>query len=162
MLHIRLIALTFSFVFAVAGCSAPGSGVSATGSSPARATEIPTDWPYRPPMQIDAELAQLHSQLRITPAQQPQWDEFAGQVGTSSRHFHATLDNLKKADPKMTGLGTYHDLQLARLKVYDQVNPLYQKLYAVLSPSQRNAFSNLLVGPREEMCGLLCRDGVLM
>ena len=113
-------------------------------------------------MQIEAELRQLHDQLGITPAQQPQWDNFVKQVGASSQQFHGTVANLVKTDPRMTGFGTYHDLQLARLKVYDQVNPAYQQLYQVLSPGQREAFNNLVIGPRTEMCGLLCRDGVLM
>jgi hypothetical protein len=71
------------------------------------------------------------------------------------------VDDLKKTDPRMTSFGTYHDLQLARMNVYDQVNPTYIALYRVLSPGQQMQFNNLLVGPRDEMCGLLCRDGVL-
>jgi LTXXQ motif family protein len=112
-------------------------------------------------MQIEAELRKLHDQLGITPAQEPQWEAFVQQAGASSRQFHGTVAGLIKADPRMTSFGTYHDLQLARMKVYDQVNPSYLQLYRVLSPSQQNAFNNLLVGPRTEMCGLLCRDGVL-
>jgi len=113
-------------------------------------------------MQIDAELRQLHDQLGITPDQETQWQDFVQKVGASSGQFHATVANLVKTDPHMTGFGSYHDLQLARLKVYDQVHPSYEQLYSVLTPRQRMAFNNLLVGPREEMCGLLCRDGVLM
>jgi LTXXQ motif family protein len=162
MLHIRLITLTFLCVFAVAGCSAPGSRGSTAGSQSAQITTISQDWPYKQPMQIDAALRQLHDQLGITPAQQPQWENFVQQVGISSRQFHATVTNLVKADPNMTDFGTYHELQLARLKVYDQVNPMYQQLYRALSPSQRTAFANLLIGPRTTTCGLLCRNGVLM
>jgi protein CpxP len=161
MLRIRLVTLAILCASTVAGCTTPGSrGGTAAGPQSTQITSIPQNWPYEQPMQIETELKKLHDQLGITAAQQPQWDAFTQQVAASSRQFHGTVNKLLQTDPQMRSFGTYHDLQQARMTVYDQVNPVYGRLYNVLSSSQQMQFNNLLIGPRTQMCGLLCQDGV--
>jgi hypothetical protein len=160
MLHVRLIVLAFGCAFTVAGCSSPGLPANGERSRSAGVKMISPNWPYEPPEQIDAELQSLHDTLGLAPAQQAQWDAFAQQVRSSSRQLRDKVADLEKVDPKLRGFGTYHELQRARMNVFDQVNPTYQQLYRVLSSNQQDVFTNLLVGPRMETCGLLCRAGI--
>jgi periplasmic protein CpxP/Spy len=159
MSRFRLIALSLLGSAALVGYVRPVFAANA-GSEPARIEKISPDWPSQKPFEIDAELRTLHDQLGITPAQDAQWDVFAQRVRAASARFHQTVADLAKSDPGLRGFLTYQELQRARLAVYDEVNPSYGQLYAVLSPNQQRAFNDLILGPRTVTCGLLCRAGI--
>jgi len=130
------------------------------GSEPARIESISPDWPGQHPFEIDAQLQTLHDQLGITPAQDAQWAMFSQRVRAASARFRQTVADLAKSDPQMKGFDTYQELQRAKLAVYNDVNPSYHQLYEVLSSNQREAFNDLILGPRTVTCGLLCRAGI--
>jgi len=159
----RLTSVTLLCALALTGCqSTQKLENEALQQSPkGRYTQIDPNWVYQPAMQIDQGLQRIHDQLGITPAQEPQWQAFAQQVSAASNQFHQTVAGLRQTDPRLMTFMTTRRIQEARMNVYSQVQPAYDQLYRVMSPSQRMQFNNLIVGPRNETCGLLCQDGVI-
>jgi hypothetical protein len=159
----RLTSVTLLCALALTGCQSTQRVENAAfqQSPKGRYTQIDPNWVYEPATQIDQGLQTIHNQLGITPAQEPQWQAFAQQVSASSHQFHETVAGLRQNDPRLMTLTSGRRIQQARMSVYDQIQPAYDQLYRVMSPSQRMQFNNLIVGPRNETCGLLCQDGVI-
>ena len=159
MSRFRLITLSLLGSAALVNYAHPLSAAD-QGPEPARIEMISPDWPSQRPFEIDSQLRTLHDQLGITPAQDAQWAMFSQRVRAASAQFRQTVADLAKSDPQMKGFDTYQELQRAKLAVYNEVNPTYHQLYEVLSPDQREAFNDLILGPRTVTCGLLCRAGI--
>ncbi|MBV8094216.1 MAG: Spy/CpxP family protein refolding chaperone [Acetobacteraceae bacterium] len=159
----RLTSVTLLCALALTGCQNAQRVENAAfqQSPPGKITQIDPNWVYEPRVQIEDGLRRIHDQLGITPAQEPQWQAFAQQVASSSHQFNGTVSSLRQTDPQLMTYMSGRRIQEARMTVYDQVQPAYDQLYRVMTPSQRMQFNNLIVGPRSQTCGLLCQVGVI-
>lgn len=114
---------------------------SEAGNPPSRATQAPR--PERGSMApVDRHIASLQRQLKITPAQQPQWDAFTAVMRQNAAHME-TLQR-ERAD-KIASLSAPEDMrsyaELARSQAEDlqRLVPAFDELYASMSPEQKAA-----------------------
>ncbi len=91
---------------------------------------------------VDRHIASLQRQLKITPAQQPQWDAFTAVMRQNAAHME-TLQR-ERAD-KIASLSAPEDMrsyaELARSQAEDlqRLIPAFDELYASMSPEQKAA-----------------------
>jgi hypothetical protein len=87
----------------------------------------------------DARIAELHTKLRITPAQQPQWDAFAAVMRDNARNTEAIMAT--RGDPKtMTALQEmrgYTEMAVAHAADMQKMLPPFEALYNAMSPEQQ-------------------------
>ena len=117
---------------------AQGSDASNPPSGAAQATR-----PERGSMApVDRHIAILQRQLKITPAQQPQWDAFTAVMRQNAAHME-TLQR-ERAD-KIASFSAPEDMrsyaELARSQAEDlqRLIPAFDELYASMSPEQKAA-----------------------
>ncbi len=126
-----LLALTF--------LSAPvwaqsASSVSAA-SAPSAASHAQKHADY-----VEKRIADLHSQLKITPAEQPQWDAFAqtmrDNATATDQAFHDRADKLgsQNADDSMKSYAALAQMHADNMQ---KLASSFSALYATLSPDQK-------------------------
>ncbi len=89
---------------------------------------------------MERHLAQLHTQLAITPAQQPQWEEFARQTRENATELHARFHLRGSRLPNMTAAENMVDYaQISELHAQELVKlgASFGLLYATMSEAQK-------------------------
>ena len=124
-------------VLGVAGASratlSEGGLPRTVGSHPVMLAQAPAP----PAPNIEANIAELHQRLAITPAQEPQFNALANVMRENARSMPAA--------PPQTSLSAVEGLRLAIQYGQQEINgmrrmlPVLQALYATLSPAQRQA-----------------------
>lgn len=100
---------------------------------------------------VEGRLALLKTELKITPAQEPQWAKFADVV-------RSTVKNAQTAKPPMMPggmkpstapdrLGLYEKTLAARLETVRALKAAVDPFYASLSDDQKKVTDELLMGP---------------
>lgn len=125
-----------------------GSPGQAAPSDPARPLLLAQARPAGPGPNVEADIAQLHQRLQITPAQEPQFAAFAAVMRENAR-----------AMPAGPPPGNPNAVEALRLAIqYGQQDldgmrrllPALQTLYASLSPAQRRTADQVFrQGPGE-------------
>jgi hypothetical protein len=105
---------------------------------------------------VEARLAYIRTALKITPAQQPQWDAFANvhrkhaaAMGERMQERRARFDKEKGATERRRPTAIErHEFQRARLTMaaqrLDELLAVEKPLYAVLSPEQQRVADEVL------------------
>jgi hypothetical protein len=135
------------FALPAAAMAAPPAPMPAVAqpAAPATAAMTPSDQSPQPlPAAMQAKLDQhikdLHDQLAITPAEQPQWDAFANVMRDNAEAMHRALES------RGTGMGQMDALQnmqsyaeLARVHAdnMQKLSTSFASLYASLSSDQK-------------------------
>ncbi|MGH7120614.1 MAG: Spy/CpxP family protein refolding chaperone [Acetobacteraceae bacterium] len=93
-----------------------------------------------PSSKVEAHIERLRTELGITPAEIPQWDAFAAVM----RQNAAAMETLYRERSQSTGtmnavqiLESYRDFSRMHVADLDALVPAFAKLYAVLSPEQK-------------------------
>lgn len=94
------------------------------------------------PAQVERRIAGLQSRLKITPAQQPQWDAFAGVMRENAAHME-TLQH-ERADKVATmnasvDMRSYADVARAHADDLQHLAATFDTLYAAMTPEQKAA-----------------------
>ncbi len=127
----------------LAAVSLAGGQVLAQGTAPANPSAAPAQAmrPERGGMaSVENHIAGLQRRLKITPAQQPQWDAFTAVMRQNAAHIE-TLQH-DRAD-KVAGMTAPEDMRsyadLARTHADDlqRLVPAFDELYASMSPEQK-------------------------
>ena len=123
------IAILFSIWLTAAGLPAGATGMVLAQAAPAA-----------PPGQnVEANLANLHQKLQITPAQEPQFNAVAAVMRENAR-AEASLPQQPPANATavddLRAFIRYSEVELTGLK---KLLPALDALYAALSPPQRKA-----------------------
>ena len=125
-------ALALQPIVAMAQTAAAPAGAPAAAASAA----LPKDAGAR----LDQHNKQLHDQLGITPAQQPQWDQFLAVTRSNAFAMHqafsergAKLETMNAAD----NMQSYADLAKVHSDNMAKAAAAFQTLYAALSPEQK-------------------------
>jgi hypothetical protein len=101
------------------------------------------------PDQVEQRITQLHSELKITPAQQPQWDRFADVMRANATNTNkAYVDRANKiatmsaADimSSYAALSTQHSQDLQNLAI------TFQALYSAMTPDQQKTADQVFRG----------------
>jgi periplasmic protein CpxP/Spy len=114
------------------------------------------DRAFKPGDRVEARLAYIRTALKITPAQQPQWDAFANvhrkhaaAMEQRMQERRAQFDKEKGATERRRPTAIErHEFQRARLTVatqhLDELLAVEKPLYAVLSPEQQRVADEVL------------------
>lgn len=116
---------------------------TAPRSAPGRLVPTPAQT-AAPASNVDANLARLHQQLKITPAQQPKFDAFANAMRENARMRPAAPPANPTAVDDLRLTITDTQLELAALK---RLLPPMQALYASLSPAQQKTANQVFRQP---------------
>jgi len=117
-----------------------GAGLPAT-PPPAQA-EPPSDQSQSGPAQagpVEARIAELRKRLRITPAEQPQWDAFAQVMRENAAHMDRFLQD-PAAVAKLNavqGMRGYAEMAQAHAEDMQRLLPAFEALYNAMSPEQQ-------------------------
>ncbi len=117
--------------------AAPPGSAAATSAMPAAPTESAT---------IEQRIADLHANLAITPAEQPQWDAFTkvmrDNAQTMDRAFQAriqTLDTMSAPE----NMRSYQSIVTAHAQGVEKLVPAFQTLYDSMSADQQKTADQL-------------------
>ncbi len=89
---------------------------------------------------MDAHIRELHDSLRITPAQQPQWEAFAQVMRDNSRRMQDSVAASRTAYDRMTAtdrMRFYADVSAQHAKDVVALVAPFQALYDSMSPEQK-------------------------
>lgn len=90
---------------------------------------------------VERHIAELRRRLKVTPAQQPQWDAFAAVMRENAIHADR-LYKSRAAAENMTALEdlrSYAGIAQAHADDVQRLVPAFQALYETLTPDQQHA-----------------------
>ena len=100
---------------------------------------------------VEGRLAFLKTELKITPAQEPQWTKFADTVRSSVKTAPAAMPPMMQGGAQAPTapdlLGRYEKALTSRLEMVHELKGAFDPLYAVLSDDQKKSADELLTGP---------------
>ncbi len=100
---------------------------------------------------VEGRLAFLKTELKITPAQEPQWTKFADGVRSAAKSAQATKPPMMQGGTKAATaperLAHYEKTLAARLETVGALKAAVDPLYASFSDEQKKLADELLIGP---------------
>jgi len=120
-----------------------GGPASAQSSPPAEQPSVPTQGtrPERGSMvQVERHIAGLQRRLKITPAQQPQWDTFTAVMRQNASHMEAMQRARADKVATMTApedMRSYAEVVRAHADDLQRLVPAFDGLYAAMTPEQK-------------------------
>jgi LTXXQ motif family protein len=104
------------------------AGKPAAGTKPSRADRV------------EARIKQLHDQLQITPAQEPQWNAVAQAMRDDAKAMQSVIATRRQNRGKMTAvddLRSYEEVAETHVAGLKKLIPAFQALYDTMSPDQK-------------------------
>jgi periplasmic protein CpxP/Spy len=132
-------------VAASAGASSAPAGVSMAQATPAppapgASSAGPQQSPqHRPMAMVEARIPELHKQLQITPAEEPQFKAYAD-VMRSNAQTMQTLFQQRAQNPDRSAIGMlrwYAKLTAAHAEAVSKLLPMFDALYQSMSAEQK-------------------------
>lgn len=122
--------------------SLPAAGLAQSASAPpSAAAPAPNPPPDNAAQQrVEARIKQLHAQLHITSAQEPQWDQFAQTMRDNARDIDEAAMRRAQQFPTMTAvenMQSYEKLAEAHVQHLQKLIPTFQAVYDAMSPDQK-------------------------
>jgi len=99
---------------------------------------------------VEGRLAFLKTELKITPAQEPQWTKFADTVRTTAKDAQGAMPMKQSGAQPSTApdfLGRYEKALTSRLETVRALKAAVDPLYNSLSDDQKKVADELLTGP---------------
>lgn len=121
--------------------TAPGVTVTPPGpaaaSSPMSSHSVPGATAEQ---RVEQHIRELHAQLRITPAEQPQWDQFAKVMRENARQMDQEFTTRRDQFSTMNALQnmqSYERIAEAHAQHLQQLVPAFENLYNAMPESQK-------------------------
>ncbi|HEY2133325.1 MAG TPA: Spy/CpxP family protein refolding chaperone [Acetobacteraceae bacterium] len=130
------------------GASAPAT----TPAAPAAAHTATRTPGHRPPSadRVEERITQLHSELKITPAEETQWNGFAdvmrSNANTANQAYterSTKISSMNAAD----NMSSYAALTMQHAQDLEKLAASFQTLYSSLSPDQQKTADQVFRGP---------------
>ena len=89
---------------------------------------------------VEEHIRQLHAQLRITPAEQPQWDRFAEVMRQNARAMDQEIAERHQQFPTMNALQnmqSYEKIAEAHAQHLQSLVPAFENLYNAMPEQQK-------------------------
>jgi periplasmic protein CpxP/Spy len=89
---------------------------------------------------VEAHIKQMHAQLRITPAEQPQWDQFAQVMRENARDMDQAFMQRAQQYPTMNAvqnMQSYEQISQAHAASLQKLVPAFQNLYSAMPAEQK-------------------------
>jgi predicted lipid-binding transport protein (Tim44 family) len=99
---------------------------------------------------VEGRLAFLKTELKITPAQEPQWTKFADTVRSTAKTAEGAMPMKQAGAQPSTApdlLGRYEKALTLRLETVRALKGAFDPLYTSLSDEQKKVADELLTGP---------------
>lgn len=136
-------ALAVSLALPVAVLAQSNSSTSTTSPPSPSAAASPTSSnavPGTVEQRVDEHIRQLHAQLRITPAEQPQWDRFAEIMRQNARAMDQEFAERRQQFPTMNALQnmqSYEKITEAHAQHLQRLVPAFENLYNAMPEQQK-------------------------
>ena len=89
---------------------------------------------------VEHRIKELHSQLQITPAEEPQWNEFAQVMRANARDMDQAFMQRAQQFPTMSAvqnMQSYEQISQEHAQRVQKLVPAFQKLYDAMSDQQK-------------------------
>ena len=89
---------------------------------------------------VEARIKELHAQLRITPAEEPQWNEFAQVMRENARDMDEAFIQRAQQYPTMNAvqnMQSYEQISEQHAQRVQKLIPAFQKLYDAMPDQQK-------------------------
>ena len=116
---------------------------AATPSPPAAAASPMADHPVpgkNAEERVENRIKELHAQLRITPAEEPQWNQFAEVMRDNARNMDQAFKERAQSFESMNAvqnMQSYEKLAQAHAQDLEKLVPAFQKLYDAMPDQQK-------------------------
>jgi protein CpxP len=130
---------------AFAATAAPPAG-DPTATAPSATTSGQSAATHHPGVhhnmvgKVEQRITDLHAKLQITPAQQPQWDQFIQVMRDNAQSMDQTFQQRVQAMPTMTAtanMQSYALLASTNAQDVQKLVPAFQALYDTMSDNQK-------------------------
>ncbi|HVC59397.1 MAG TPA: Spy/CpxP family protein refolding chaperone [Acetobacteraceae bacterium] len=95
---------------------------------------------HRTARDVEQRIADLHAKLAISPAQKPQWDQFAQVMRDNARTMDQSFRQREQMMPTMTAnenMASYAQVAMTHAQDMQKMVPAFQALYSVMSDNQK-------------------------
>jgi protein CpxP len=89
---------------------------------------------------VEGRIKELHAQLHITPAEEPQWNEFAQVMRENARDMDQAFMQRAQQFPTMNAvqnMQSYQEISEQHAQRVQKLVPAFQKLYEVMPDQQK-------------------------
>lgn len=125
--------------------SAPAVALAQTASTPPAAPAAPSPGAGKAASspgaaRVEARIKQLHAQLKITPAEQAQWEQFAQVMRDNARAMDEAVMQRAQQFPSMTAvedMQSYEEIAATHVQRLQKLIPAFQSLYELMSAEQK-------------------------
>jgi protein CpxP len=130
----------------IATLAQPAQAPAARGAAPpppAAATSPMADHPVggkNAQERVEQRIKELHSQLQITPAEQPQWDQFALVMRENARDMDQAFMERAKQFPTMNAvqnMRSYEQIAEEHTQRLQKLTPAFENLYNAMPDHQK-------------------------
>lgn len=131
--------------FVILACALATSSAFAQASAPQAASSMAASAPAlthgaKHEARVEERIAYLHSQLKITPAQEPQWKSFADVMRTNGQNmgrlFHERAE-AARTQSALDNMRQYAQIAQAQADDMKQLVDAFEPLYNSFSPEQK-------------------------
>lgn len=124
--------------FLIVGAAAPGVALAQTHAKPAAAKAATS----MKPAGVDQRIAQLHSELKITPQQEQDWKAVADTMRSNAEDMKNLIDQTRQNNPKsernaLEDLQTYEKFAQAHADGLQKLTSSFATLYNAMTPEQK-------------------------
>jgi protein CpxP len=135
------LAISLALPVAVLAQSNPSTSTTSPPSPSAAAPSMsPNAAPGTAEQRVDEHIRQLHAQLRITPAEQPQWDRFAEVMRENARAMDQEFTERRQQFPTMNALQnmqSYEKIAETHAQHLQKLVPAFENLYNAMPEQQK-------------------------
>ncbi len=133
----------------VALVALPGAALAQSTAAPTAAAPAAAASPMTPPdtaagksmeQRVENHIKQLHTQLQITPAEQPQWEQFAQVMRANARDMDQAFMQRAQQYPTMNAvqnMQSYEQIAQAHVEHLQKLVPAFEKLYNSMPAQQQ-------------------------
>ena len=139
-MSVRLTARSATFFLAGAVVAAPFAARPAVAQTAAPGKATPASTAAARDATVDRRITTLHTQLKITPAQEKTFDAFASVMRQNASHIDALVQKrlaLPASATAVDELQAYNDMAQAHAQDMQQLVAAFSTLYDALSPEQK-------------------------
>ena len=105
---------------------------------------------------VERRIKELHSQLQITPAEEPQWNEFAQVMRENARDMDQAFMHRAQQFPRMNAvqnMQSYEQLSREHAQRVEKLVPAFQKLYDAMPDRQKRLADQVFRANAEKHMG---------
>lgn len=122
----------------------PGATMAPQGNAPASTAEAAP--PQTLSQMVEHRIADMHSRLQITHAQEAKWNRFAAVMRSNAKQLNAAYQRRAAKLGSMSALQnmeTYAQIERSRVNDLERLVPAFRALYASLTPEQKHVADEL-------------------